>query len=157
MPKVLVLYVTRSGHARALAQDLAAGLGVEAQEIGDLVGRKGLFGYIRSGAQASMGAATPIRDPGADLASAAAVILVQPVWASSLCPPLRTWHSAHKAELAGKKLALLATNKGSEPEALKAKVEAELGPLAGFALLRESLPAAERAAALKAFRAQLGL
>lgn len=121
------------------------------------MGRKGLFGYIRSGAQASMGAATPIRDPGADLASATAVILVQPVWASSLCPPLRTWHRAHKAELAGKKLALLATNKGSAPEALKAKVEAELGPLSAFALLRESLSPAERAEALGAFRAQLGL
>lgn len=61
-----------------------------------------------------MGRATPIKDPKVDLSGAESVVLVEPVWASSVCPPLRTWLKTHKAELAGKQVALLASRLGSE-------------------------------------------
>lgn len=156
MSKTVILYVTRSGHARSLAQDIAGRFATEATEIVDLVDRKGPMGYLKTGAQASSKAATPIKDPGVDLSSASTLILVQPVWAGNLCPPLRTWFQAHKAELAGKRIGFLATNKGSDPDSFKARVEAELGSLAAFALLRESLPKAEVEKALAGFKATLG-
>jgi flavodoxin len=157
MSKTIVLYVTRSGHSRDLALELAAKLGAEASEIVDLVKRRGVLGFIKTGAQASRKAATPIRDPGVDLASASTVILVEPVWAGNLCPPMRTWFRAHKAELEGKKLGFLATSQGSDPAEIKAKIEAELGPLAAFALLRETISATERNASLGEFSSALGL
>jgi menaquinone-dependent protoporphyrinogen IX oxidase len=155
MPKAVVVYVTRTGHAKALAEDIAKALGSEAKEIIDLTGRKGPIGYMRAGAQASSKAASPITDPGVDLSGAAAVVLVQPVWAGNLCPPMRTWFQAHQPELAGKRIGFLATNKGSDPAALRQRVEAELGPLSAFALLRETVSAAERDEALKGFEAAL--
>ncbi len=150
MAKSAVVYVTRTGHSKALAEAVAARLGVEAHEIVDLVPRKGSLGYFWAGGQASMGMASPIKDPEVDLAGAESVVLVEPVWASSVCPPLRTWLKAHKAELAGKKIALIASNLGSEGEPLKAKFEAEFGPLAAFACIHEKDIQPDKDAAIEA-------
>jgi flavodoxin len=150
MARFVIVYVTRTGHSKALAEAVAKRLGVEAHEIVDLVPRNGKLRYFWAGGQASMGKATPIKDPGVDLAGAESVVLVEPVWASSVCPPLRTWLRAHKAELAGKKMALLASNLGSEGGLLKAKFEAEFGPLAAFACIHEKDPQPEKDAAIEA-------
>jgi hypothetical protein len=155
MAGTVVVYVTRSGHAKALADDIGKRLGTEALEIGDLVNRRGLLGFIKSGAQASMGAATPIREPKADLSSASAVVLVQPVWASSVCPPLRSWLKAHKEELTGKSIGLLSTNRGSDGGPLQAKFEKEFGPLAAFAVIAEKTDGATRIGILDGFQASL--
>jgi hypothetical protein len=146
-----VLYVTRTGHARALAEEAARLVGAAAVEIGDGVARRGVIGFIKSGRQAAQGAATPIVDPGIDLSGADAVILAQPVWAGSVCPPLRSWLRAHGAELAGKKLGLLASNMGSPGEPLKVKFEKEFGKLASFAVIPQRLGAASRTRAIEAF------
>ena len=150
MGKSAVVYVTRTGHSRALAEAVAAMLGAKAHEIVDLVPRNGGLRYFWAGGQASMGMATPIKDPEVDLANAESVILVEPVWASSVCPPLRTWLKAHKAELAGKKIALLVSNLGSEGEPIKVKFEAEFFPLAAFACIHEKDPQPQKDAAIEA-------
>lgn len=156
MSGTVVLYVTRTGNSKALAEAAAARLGAKAREIVDLVPRKGFFGFMKSGMQASKGISTPIRDPEVDLSAASAVLLVQPVWASAVCPPLRTWLKAHGAELAGKKLALIASNKGSEGAPLRAKFEAEFGQLAAFECVQERQPPAEKDAALDRLATALG-
>ena len=148
MAKSAVVYVTRTGHSRALAEAVAARLGAKAHEIVDLVPRNGKLRYFWAGGQASMGMATPIKDPEVDLSEAESVVLVEPVWASSVCPPLRTWLKAHMAELAGKKIALLVSNLGSEGEPIKAKFEAEFTPLAAFACIHEKDPQPEKDAAI---------
>jgi len=150
MEKSAVVYVTRTGHSRALAEAVAARLGVEAHEIVDLVPRKGSLRYFWAGGQASMGMASPIKDPEVDLAKVESVVLVEPVWASSVCPPLRTWLKAHKAELTGKKVALLVSCLGSEAEPIRAKFEAEFFPLAAFARVLEKDSQAEKDAAIDA-------
>lgn len=155
MSGTVVLYVTRSGHAKVLAEDVAQRSGTKALEIGDLVGRKGILGFIKTGAQAARNLATPIRDPEAALGQASIIVLVQPVWANAVCPPLRTWLQKHKAELAGKRLALLCTNKGSPGEALRAKFETEFGQLASFAVIQETKEAGEKSAMLDSFLARL--
>lgn len=150
MEKSAVVYVTRTGHSRALAEAVAARLGVEAHEIVDLVPRKGSLRYFWAGGQASMGMASPIKDPEVDLAGAESAVLVEPVWAGSVCPPLRTWLKAHQAELAGKKVALLVSCLGSEAEQIRAKFEAEFFPLAAFARVLEKDSQAEKDAAIDA-------
>lgn len=156
MKATAVVYVTRTGHSKELAEAVAARLGAKECEIVDLVPRKGFIGYMRAGAHGSMNKATPIKDPLVDLTEAAVVVLVQPTWAGAVCPPLRTWLVAHKAELAGKKLALLVSNLGSEGEPLKAKFEAEFGPLAAFACIHEKDPQAEKDAAIEALCGAIG-
>jgi flavodoxin len=159
MSDTIVVYVTRNGHSRDLALDLGKRLGAEVLEIGDLVNRKGLFGWLKSGRQAAMGAAAPIRDPGVELGKYKTVILVQPVWASAVCPPIRTWIRAHAKELGGKRIAVLASAYGSLDDAIRAKFETEfaaaLGPLAACAVVRRKDEASVRERVLADFAAEL--
>jgi hypothetical protein len=159
MSDTVVLYVTRDGHSRALALDLGARLKAEVLEIGDLVKRRGLLGWIRSGRQASMLAATPIKEPAFDLASVRTVVLVQPVWASAICPPIRTWLNSNAGKLVGKRIALLASAYGTPAAVLRSKYEAEFGPSLGalaacaVALQKEGVEAGRRR--IEAFAAEL--
>lgn len=148
---IVVLYVTRSGHSRAIAEQIGGRLGVEAHEIADLVSRRGFLGFMKSGAQSSMKGSTPIADPGVDLAKADTVVLVHPVWAANVCPPVRTWLNAHKAELAGKRIGLVVSNKGSDGAPIKAKFEEEFGPVASFTAVREDLDPAGKTLLLDGF------
>ena len=150
-----MIYVTRTGHARTLAERVAKRSGTEALEIVDLVNRQGILGFLKAGMEASKKLATDIRDPNVMLDSAAQVILVQPVWAGAVCPPLRTWIQAHLTELEGKRIGLLCTNKGSPGEPVRAKYEKEFGPLSSFAVIRENLTDDEKEAIISNFLGQL--
>jgi hypothetical protein len=159
MPDTIVLYVTRGGRSRSLALDLGKRLGAQVAEIGDLVKRKGVFGFIKSGRQAATGQATPIQDPRVDLGPASAIVLVEPVWAGSVCPPMRSYIRAHIAELAGKRIALLASAAGGDDGKLRAKFESEfggdLGSLAAFAIVPQGAGEAARERALDGFAKDL--
>jgi hypothetical protein len=155
MPGIKIVYVTRTGHARALAESIASLSGGGVAEIGDPSNRKGIFGFLKSGGQASKGSGAPFVDPRVDLSGASAVALVQPLWASSVCPPLRSWIKAHKAELKGKKIGLFVTARASSGDPIRAKFEAEFGPLDAFALVREKDDEASRSRAIEGFVAAL--
>ncbi|HTX72334.1 MAG TPA: hypothetical protein VMC79_05860 [Rectinemataceae bacterium] len=149
--ELAIVFTTRSGHCRTYAEALGARLKADAHEIGDLVPRKGLFGFLRSGAQASSGKATPIRDPGVDLSAVRHVVLVQPIWASSVVPPLRTWLRAHTEELRGRAISVLVSYYGSPLEHFRLKFEREFGPMAAFAAIAQSDPESVKASKISEF------
>ncbi len=144
MSKGIIVYVSRTGHSRELADLLGQQTSFPVIEIKDLVNRSGIIGWLRSGAQASKKMATPIEDPHADLSSVETVVLVQPIWASSVVPPLRTWLQAHRDELGGKKIALLASYMGSPIDRLKTAFESEFFPLAAFEGIRSKTTTEEK-------------
>lgn len=82
-----VYYFTRSGRSKAVAEELAARLGVEANEIGDGKSWAGAWGYIKAGYMASAKKALPARyqkpQEGEQIA------LVFPVWSGSFPPAVR--------------------------------------------------------------------
>jgi hypothetical protein len=124
-----------------------------------MVRRKGFIGYMRTGAQASMKMATPIGDPGVVLEGVKLVVVVQPVWAASLCPPLRSWLLAHRNHLQGARLALLASCQISPPARIQAKYDSEFGqafgPLAALAVVHQKLSEAEKSRIIHDFAAAL--
>lgn len=137
MSNSVVVYVTRTGNARRIAERIAARLEGKAFLIEDKVNRMGLWGYLRAGYHSSTKKATPIGDPGVDLSAANAVVMVQPIWASGVVPPLRTWLKAHESELKGKKLGLFTVCKGSDASQVRSAFEGEFMPLAAFGSIRE--------------------
>ncbi|GAB1482086.1 hypothetical protein MASR2M78_09010 [Treponema sp.] len=153
--KTAVLFVTRTGHSRVLAQAIATKLGTEAYEIEDKVNRKGFLGYIKAGFQAAKKKASPIGDPLSDLSEIETVVLVQPIWASALIPPLRSWLQAHQGELKGKRVALATIRLGSPAEAIRKAYEAEFGSLVAFAGFLQRDSDEVRATILDAFVKQL--
>jgi hypothetical protein len=136
---------------RRIAEEIGRNAGAEAHEIVDLVPRGGFIGFMKSGRQSVRRDSTPITDPGVDLSVVDTVVLVHPVWASNVCPPIRTWLNAHKTGLAGKKIGLAVSNKGSDGAPIRAKFEEEFGPLAAFAVIPEDLAPEERARILGEF------
>ncbi len=155
MGDTVIVYVTRTGNCRTLANGLGEILKAPVHEIIDLTNRKGFFGFMKGGAHSSMKASTPIRDPGIALTGVRLVVLVQPIWADNMCPPLRTWLQAHKEEIKGARLALLASQLGTTPKKIRLNVEKEFGPLAAFATIAESMEPEAKKAAVQAFAAML--
>ncbi len=159
MSNICVVYVTRDGHSRALAQDISSKTGSEIYEIVDGTNRKGFIGYMNTGRQSMKGITTPIVDPNIALERFDHVVFVQPTWAGSVPPPIRTWFSLHGKELAGKKCSLLVSNKGSAGEPIRAKFEDEFGAMIGrltaFAVVRENLTTEEKSHIVSEFVAEM--
>jgi hypothetical protein len=128
MARTVVVYTTRTGHSRDLAEQLAAMIDAPVYEIKDAVGHAGILGFLRG---------------------------VQPIWASNLSPILRTWLDTHRSELSGVRLAMLASQSGSPPERFRANIESELGGLAAFAVVPERLAPQEIAERLRSFASSL--
>jgi flavodoxin len=97
--RTLVVYYSRSGTTRKVAEALAEMLGGDVDEIVEIRGRSGMFGYLRSLVEARRQISSPIgpekRDPSAyDL-----VIVGTPVWAWSVSSPVRAYLMATRERL----------------------------------------------------------
>jgi Flavodoxins len=129
MMKPAIVYVTRTGHCRTLAEMASRIAGGRVWEIGDKERRNGFFGFIRSGRQSTFNMATPIEDPNADLRDIDTLILVTPIWAGKLAPPVRTWMRSHVEEVRGKRILLIASNSGGSTVRLQQSFEKEFLPI----------------------------
>jgi flavodoxin len=151
MAKGMIVYVTRTGNCRKLAEQTAKETGFPVHEIQDLVNRKGLFGWLKAGFQASTGVASPIKEAELNLAGLDTIILVYPVWASSVCPPVRTWLRLHQKELQDKRIGLIASNLGSPGDRVRAAFEREFYPLQAFTVIQEREPEGEKLQKIRTF------
>ena len=125
MAKVLVVYYSRTGHTRRIAQELAARCGGDSEEIRDPTNRAGMFGFLRSALEALRGKPAPIAAATADAARYDLVVLGTPVWASHVSSPMRGFVQAHKVHF--KRIALFCTQGGNGGP----KVLAEMAALCG--------------------------
>jgi len=89
--KNLILYYSRTGKTRFLAEKLQQELGGDLVEIRDLKNRKGPFGFLRGVRDAYLGLNTEVAPLSFDLSKYELVILGTPVWASSPTPALNTF------------------------------------------------------------------
>jgi len=125
--KILVLYYSRSGKSRKVAENIAQGLKADIQEIVPLKGYKGLFGFIRAGFQATKGKIPAIKPVDKDLAAYDLIIFGTPIWGSRMASPLRTAITENKPMI--KKYAFYCTAGGAGQE----KAFADVQELVGFA------------------------
>src|ERR1035441_4643109 len=99
--RILIVYYSRTGTTRQLAQALAAALQCDTEEIVETKSRSGILGYLRSVIEArrqrpSDTMVTAIKDPSLyDL-----VILGTPVWAWSASSPIRAYMMANRTRFA---------------------------------------------------------
>src|SRR5512138_692896 len=87
----LVVYFSRSGHTRVLADGIARALGADLEEIRDRTDRAGLLGWLRSGLETVLGVTAEIERPRHDPGRYEVVIVGGPVWNSSVSTPVRTY------------------------------------------------------------------
>jgi flavodoxin len=125
--KILVVYYSRTGHTRRVAEEIAATLRADLEEIVDPENRLGLLGYLRSGGQAFFGQEADIREPLKDPAGYDLVIVGTPVWNWSLSAPVRAYLTRRQQRLARPAVAFFLTEGGSGEQRVFGQMEELLG------------------------------
>ena len=108
--KIIVVYYTRTGTTKKVAEAIAENLKCEIEEIFDTASRKGIFGWLRSGRDAMRERLTVIQDIKHNPASYDLVIMGTPVWGANLVPAIRTYINQYKQNL--KNIAFFCTADG---------------------------------------------
>lgn len=101
--KALVVYYSRTGHTRALAQQIAAMMDAKLDEIIDRRDRSGILGFLRSGSDAWFSRRANIVASAVDPSTFDMVIIGTPVWRASLSSPVRAYlpHPDHLEQRLG--------------------------------------------------------
>jgi flavodoxin len=105
--KSLVVYYSRTGKTRFVAETIAAQLGSDIEEIVDLKRREGKMGWMSATRDASSGKETQIAPPKKISQNYDLLVIGTPVWAFNTTPAIRTY--LNNNDLSGKKVALFFT------------------------------------------------
>ena len=105
--KSLVVYYSRTGKTKFVAETIAAQLGSDIEEIVDLKNREGKMGWMSATRDASSEKETQIASTKKNPNEYDLLIIGTPVWAFTLTPAIRTY--IKKNDLSGKKIALFFT------------------------------------------------
>ena len=112
--KSLVVYYSRSGNARFVAQTIAAEVGSDIEEVIDLKKRIGALGFLSGGFDARRGKETKIAPTTKSPSNYELIIVGTPVWAGRATPAITTY--LKKNDLSGKKAAVFLTQGGKKPQ-----------------------------------------
>lgn len=99
VPKILIVYYSRSGTTRRVAKILSETLNGSVEEITEVRGRNGLYGYWRSAIEARRKQSATILPVKNDPSNFDLVVIGTPVWARSVSSPVRAYLTANKARL----------------------------------------------------------
>ena len=127
--KSLVVYYSRSGNTRFVAEQIAKEIGGDIEEIIDKKRRKGLLGFVLSGYDATRGRITKIEPIKRSPKDYDLVFVGTPMWNKRITPAVRTF--LRDNNFSEKRVALFCTNLGSEPERVF-KTLKELMPRCSF-------------------------
>jgi len=138
-PRILVVYYSRTGITRKVAQELAKILDCDCDEIIDTVDRAGVKGYMISGRDAMLKNLTKLEPAKKDPSKYDLVVVGTPIWAGKISAPLRTYLAGNKSNL--KKLAFFCTQGGSGADKACEEMERAFGklPVAKLALLTKEV------------------
>lgn len=134
MKKTLIVYHSRTGNTRRVAQALARRLDADLDEIRIVQPMGGALGYAACAIEAIAGLTPALRPMKKDPSDYALVLIGTPVWFRRLSSPVRSWLARHRA-LRGR-VALFCTMGGSGAQRVFATMAALLGspPAATLAL-----------------------
>lgn len=94
--KILVVYYSRTGFTKKLADYIAKKIGASLEEVKDTVNRVGAKGYLLAGRDATLRRLTKLEKPNHNLADFDMVIVGTPIWSWNMSTPIRTYLYEHK-------------------------------------------------------------
>ena len=97
--KTLVVYYSRTGRTKKIAEYIQSALDSEIDEIQDVKNRKGILGWISAGRDAGSKSLTPLEDVDKLPKDYSVVIIGSPTWNNSLSSPVRTYIDKFNEEL----------------------------------------------------------
>ena len=111
---ILVVYYSRTGVTRKVAEYIAKQLGADIEEIIDMKKRSGIWGFLTGGRDALKRKETEINEIKKDPSKYDLVIAGSPVWAGNIAPAIRTYLNLRKTDI--QSLAFFATSGGLTQE-----------------------------------------
>ncbi len=153
MPRVLIVYFSRTGYTRRIAEEIAAACGADIEPIQDVRARSGIWGYLRSGREAWRKRLIDIQPPTKRPSDYDLVVLGTPVWAGNICSPVRAYVAAHQENFM--QVAFFCTQGGSGADKVLHDMAELCGrrPVASVALNDEEIKKGRYAEKLKQFLA----
>ncbi len=97
--KTLVVYYSRTGNTRKIGKELAVALKADVEELNDGKSRKGPVGFILAGREAMKQTPVKLRLLSHDPATYDMVVVGSPVWANTICSPVRTFLAQNRGRL----------------------------------------------------------
>jgi flavodoxin len=98
-PRILVVYYSRSGTTRKIAEAVSEALNCDLDEIVEAKSRAGFFGYMRSLVEARQKRPSVIAPAKRDASSYDLVVIGTPVWGWSVSSPVRAYLMANRDQL----------------------------------------------------------
>ncbi|WJI10428.1 flavodoxin [Methanobacterium sp. CWC-01] len=108
--KMLVVFYSRTGNTRKVAEELEKVLECDMEEIIDTKNRSGSLGYLRSGRDAMNRKLTVLQDVINDPSSYDLIVIGTPLWAGHVSTPVRTY--MHQNQASFKNVAFFCTAGG---------------------------------------------
>ncbi len=118
--KNLIVFYSRSGVTKKLAQKMSEMTGWEIVELIDSEPRQGLWGYVKAGRQALFGEQTEIQVLNNDFSAYDCVVVGTPIWAGNMAPAVRTFLKQYQEKI--KQLAFFCTMGGANDQGLFGKM-----------------------------------
>jgi len=137
--KILIVFFSRTGHTRKVAEKLQSEFRCDLEELHDEKKRTGFWGYFFSGRDAMQKRAAKLAAMKYNPADYELVILGTPIWAFDVCTPIRTYLSEHKKVL--KKAAFFCTMGGSGDQRAFSSMKklCEQEPIASLSVLQKEV------------------
>ncbi len=135
MSKTLVVFYSRTGTTKKVAEMITSKLNADTEEIISIKNRSGIWGYLVSGREAMKEIPAEIQPTQKNPAEYDTVIVGTPIWGGKMSSPVRAYLINHKNEF--KKIALFCTAGGSTGEkALKTMKDICSKETAAFLVLK---------------------
>ena len=119
--RILVVYYSRTGTTRKVAEYIREALGDELEEIVDKKNRSGPIGWLFAGKDAGEKNLTEIEAPVYDPFEFDLIVIGSPVWNDTVSTPIRTYLTQNKERL--HRTALFTTQGNEETNAIKDMME----------------------------------
>jgi flavodoxin len=153
--KVLVVYYSRTGSTRKLAEALARALQADIEPIVDEKNRSGILGYLRSMFDALQKRDAPVKPMKTNPSSYDLVIIGTPIWAWSVSSPVRSYLSANRGHLPDVAFFCTMGSRGSERAFEEMQALTGKAPRAGCAVTAREVTSDAYGAHIAQFLGQL--
>jgi flavodoxin len=113
--KILLMYYSRTGTTRRIAEEIRGSLGCDVEEVVDKKSRSGLLGWLRAGRDGGVGNLTHIGPGERDVSDYDLVIPGTPIWNGNVSAPIRTYVVENRERMP--EVAFFSTQDGEENKA----------------------------------------
>jgi menaquinone-dependent protoporphyrinogen IX oxidase len=152
--KVLVVFYSRTGSTKKVADELKNQLEADIDEITEPIGRGGPIGWIKSGRDASRRTIVEINKPKVDPSTYDLVVVGSPVWSWTLSSPVRSYLSLMREKLP--RVAFFCTEDGNIGDTFKVMEElAGKPPVASSMIQNKEVKSGLYRERIKAFSEEL--